>query len=89
MQPCSCAHVHSMNSPPCSTAALHPILPGLTDGTDCLDSLCAALARMELKIVFEELLIAMKGKQAEPANEIRFIRSNRHQGVAEMRVRVL
>jgi cytochrome P450 len=49
----------------------------------------AALARMELKIVFEELLIAMQGKRAEPANDIRFIRSNRHQGVAEMRVRVL
>jgi len=48
----------------------------------------AALARMELKIIFEELLKAMKGLQAEPANEIRFIRSNRHQGVAEMRVRV-
>ena len=48
----------------------------------------AALARMELKVVFEELLKAMQGLQAEPANEIRFIRSNRHQGVAEMRVRV-
>jgi hypothetical protein len=36
--------------------------------------------------VFEELLVAMKGKHAEPANEIRFIRSNRHQGVAEMRI---
>ena len=48
----------------------------------------AALARMELKVLFEELLLAMKGKPVEPANDIRFIRSNRHQGVAEMRVRI-
>jgi cytochrome P450 len=48
----------------------------------------AALARLEMKILFQELLICMKGRHPQPANDIRFIRSNRHQGVADMRVRV-
>ncbi|HQQ63545.1 MAG TPA: cytochrome P450 [Pseudomonadales bacterium] len=48
----------------------------------------AALARLEMKILFQELLACMKGRNPQPANDIRFIRSNRHQGVADMRVRV-
>lgn len=62
--------------------------PHIAFGHGIHHCLGAALARLEMKVLFEELLLSMKGKQVEPANEIRFIRSNRHQGVAEMRVRV-
>jgi cytochrome P450 len=48
----------------------------------------AALARMELRVLFLALIERMRGKTVSPVGEIRFIRSNRHQGVAEMNVRV-
>lgn len=48
----------------------------------------AALARMELRVLFLALIERMRGKNVAPVGEIRFIRSNRHQGVAEMNVRV-
>jgi len=62
--------------------------PHIAFGHGIHHCLGAALARLEMKVLFEELLSSMKGKTVEPASEIRFIRSNRHQGVAEMRVRV-
>ena len=48
----------------------------------------AALARMELRVLFLALIEKMRGRTITPAGKIRFIRSNRHQGVAEMKVRV-
>jgi cytochrome P450 len=62
--------------------------PQIAFGYGIHHCLGAALARLEMKVLFEELLLCMKGRRVEPANEIRFIRSNRHQGVADMRVRV-
>jgi cytochrome P450 len=48
----------------------------------------AALARMELRVLFLSLIEAMRGKTVQPVGNIQFIRSNRHQGVAAMSVRV-
>ncbi len=44
----------------------------------------AALARMEMRILFEEFFARVKNKTVTTTNTLRFIRSNRHQGVAEM-----
>ncbi len=46
----------------------------------------AALARMELRVLFLALIERMRGKKVMPLGEMRFIRSNRHQGVAEMKI---
>lgn len=48
----------------------------------------AALARMELRVLFLSLIEAMRGKTVQPVGNIQFIRSNRHQGVSAMSVRV-
>jgi hypothetical protein len=37
-------------------ARLDPILPGLTDGPDCLDPLCAALARIGVRRIAASVL---------------------------------
>lgn len=48
----------------------------------------AALARMEMRILFEEFFARVKNKKVTTAKPLRFIRSNRHQGVAEMDLRI-
>lgn len=62
--------------------------PHLSFGHGIHHCLGAALARMELKEMYLALLERMRGKTVETVGDIRFIRSNRHQGVAAMRVRV-
>lgn len=62
--------------------------PHLSFGHGIHHCLGAALARMELKEIYLALLERMRGKTVETVGDIRFIRSNRHQGVAAMRVRV-
>jgi len=48
----------------------------------------AALARMEMRILFEEFFARVKQKKITTVSPLRFIRSNRHQGVAEMVLRI-
>lgn len=48
----------------------------------------AALARMEMRILFEEFFARVKNKKVTTTKPLRFIRSNRHQGVAEMVLRI-
>ncbi len=62
--------------------------PHIAFGHGIHHCLGAALARMELRVLFLALIERMRGKTVSPVGEIRFIRSNRHQGVAEMNVRV-
>jgi cytochrome P450 len=49
----------------------------------------AALARMEMRILFEEFFARVKNKTVTTTGPLRFIRSNRHQGVAEMVLRIV
>jgi len=46
----------------------------------------AALARMEIRIMLEELLEHMKDRRVEAHGGLKFIRSNRHQGVSRMKI---
>jgi cytochrome P450 len=62
--------------------------PHLAFGHGIHHCLGAALARMELRVLFLALIERMRGKTVEPVGEISFIRSNRHQGVAEMNIRI-
>jgi len=48
----------------------------------------AALARMEMRILFEEFFVRVKNKTVKTTKPLRFIRSNRHQGVAEMLLQI-
>jgi cytochrome P450 len=48
----------------------------------------AALARMEIRIMLETLLTRWRGREVQACGPLRFIRSNRHQGVAEMNIRI-
>jgi cytochrome P450 len=62
--------------------------PHLAFGHGIHHCLGAALARMELRVLFLALIERMRGKTVEPVGAISFIRSNRHQGVAEMKIRI-
>lgn len=62
--------------------------PHIAFGHGIHHCLGAALARMELRALFLGLIERMRGKLVEPVSDIRFIRSNRHQGVAEMKIRI-
>ena len=62
--------------------------PHIAFGHGIHHCLGAALARMELRTIFLALVERLRGKRVEPVGEIRFIRSNRHQGVADMRIRI-
>ncbi len=62
--------------------------PHLAFGHGIHHCLGAALARMELRVLFLALIERMRGKTVEPVGAISFIRSNRHQGVAEMNIRI-
>ncbi len=48
----------------------------------------AALARMEIRIILQEFIAHFGDRQVSPLGELRYIRSNRHQGVAEARIRI-
>lgn len=62
--------------------------PHLAFGHGIHHCLGAALARMELRVLYLALIERMRGKTVEPVETISFIRSNRHQGVAEMKIRI-
>ena len=48
----------------------------------------AALARMEMRILFEELFKRIKGKKLSTPEPIQFMRSNRHQIVEQMKIQI-
>ena len=48
----------------------------------------AALARMEIRIVLEEFIRLYGDRDVQAVGEVTFIRSNRHQGVAQTRIRI-
>ena len=48
----------------------------------------AALARMEISILFQELLKHLEGSSVSMVGELGYLRSNRHQGVSEMKIRI-
>ncbi len=62
--------------------------PHLAFGHGIHHCLGAALARLEMRVLFEELLPLIQGREVHAAAPIRFLRSNRHQGVADMRVAI-
>jgi len=48
----------------------------------------AALARMEIRVMLESFVRRFGNRIVEPVGGVRFIRSNRHQGVAQTRIRI-
>jgi len=48
----------------------------------------AALARMEIRIILDEFIRMYGDRAVEPVGALRYIRSNRHQGVAEARISI-
>ena len=48
----------------------------------------AALARMEIRIILHEFIKLFGDRNVEPVGELKYIRSNRHQGVATARIRI-
>ena len=48
----------------------------------------AALARMEIRIVLQEFIALYGDRDVQPVGEVTFIRSNRHQGVAQARISI-
>ena len=48
----------------------------------------AALARMEIRIILDEFIRMYGDRITEPVGNLRYIRSNRHQGVAEARISI-
>jgi len=48
----------------------------------------AALARMEIKIILEEFFKKFADHKVETVGELTFIRSNRHQGVAQCKIKI-
>jgi hypothetical protein len=41
---------------------------------------------MEIRIILDEFIRKVRGCDVEPLGELRYIQSNRHQGVAEARI---
>jgi cytochrome P450 len=48
----------------------------------------AALARMEIRIILDEFIRMFGARDLQPVGALRYIRSNRHQGVAEARISI-
>lgn len=48
----------------------------------------AALARMEIRIIFHEFIKMFGHRKVVPVGELKYIRSNRHQGVSLARIRI-
>ncbi|HEY9034182.1 MAG TPA: cytochrome P450 [Pseudomonadales bacterium] len=62
--------------------------PHIAFGHGIHHCLGADLARREMRIMLASLLQRYRGKRIEPVGELRFIRSNRHQGLADMKIRI-
>jgi cytochrome P450 len=62
--------------------------PHIAFGHGIHHCLGADLARRELRIMLSSFLKRYEGRRVEPVGELRFIRSNRHQGLASMKIRI-
>jgi len=62
--------------------------PHLAFGHGIHHCLGADLARRELRVMLQSLIRRYGHRRVEPVGELRFLRSNRHQGLAEMKIRI-
>jgi cholest-4-en-3-one 26-monooxygenase len=62
--------------------------PHIAFGHGIHHCLGADLARREIRVMLTSLLARLRGKRVEPIGELRFMRSNRHQGLASMKIRI-